>query len=58
MEHYAAYCDSCKKWEPVAVIKNRRSRSVRAYCKKCFNWIRSNHPDDLVELRRRNNGKS
>lgn len=53
MEYYSAYCDSCKKWQPVAVIKIRRSRSVRAYCKKCFNWIRSNHPDDLVELRKR-----
>lgn len=53
MEQYAAYCDSCKKWQPVAVIKNRRSRRVRAYCMKCYNWIRSNDPTDKEELRKR-----
>ena len=53
MEHYSAYCDSCGKHQPVAIIKNKRSRSVRAYCMKCNNWIRSNYAADKEELRKR-----
>lgn len=53
MEHYSAYCDSCGRHQPVAVIKNKRSRCVRAYCMKCYNWIRSNDPSDKEELRKR-----
>lgn len=50
MEYYSAYCDSCGKHQPVAIIKNKRSRSVRAYCMKCFNWIRSDYAADKKEL--------
>ena len=54
MEYHSAWCDSCRKQQPVAVIKNKRSRCVRAYCMKCYNWIRSNdHPSDKEELRKR-----
>ena len=53
MEYHSAWCDSCRKQQPVAVIKNKRSRCVRAYCMKCYNWIRSNDPSDKEELRKR-----
>lgn len=53
MEHYSAYCDSCGKAQPIAVIKNKRSRHVRAYCMKCYNWIRSDYAADKEELRKR-----
>lgn len=53
MEHYTAYCDSCHKPQPVAIIKNKRSRHVRAYCMKCYNWIRSDYAADKEALRKK-----
>lgn len=52
MEHYSAYCDSCNKTQPVALIRNK-GRHVRAYCMKCYNWIRSDYAADKEELRKR-----
>ena len=53
MEYLSAYCDSCHKPQPVAIIKNKRSRHVRAYCMKCYNWIRSDYEADKAELRKK-----
>lgn len=55
MVYHSAWCDSCRKQQPVTVIKNKYSRCIRAYCMKCYNWIRSNDPSDKKELRKRGN---
>lgn len=46
-----SYCEYCKKKTLQIVVKNKRSKDIRAYCWDCQNLLRINNAVDKEELK-------